>query len=385
MIYLDNAATSAPLDSVCEKMNYVNRECFANASAAHAFGFSAEKLVNESRRKIADFLGVKPETITFTAGGTESDNIAIRGYLTANPRGGNHIITTAIEHPAVLEVFRHLEAKEGYRVTRISVDGNGVMDYQQLEEAIGPDTALISVMLVNNEVGSIQDIAKVSAIRNRKNPKAVLHVDAVQAFGKMKILPEKLGIDLLAASGHKFYGPKGIGILYAKKGLRLQPVEYGGGHEKGLRSGTLNTPAIAGLHDAVCFAESSMTANTEKVRKLKETLLNALYALDLGAKVNGDAKNASPYILNISFPWVKSEVLLHHLAERDIYVSSGSACSTNHKSRTYSHVLTAMDVPAEYIDSAIRISFSYANTEEEMLETAKAIGEIVPKIRYKNV
>ncbi len=385
MIYLDNAATTAPLDTVCEKMNYVNRKCFANSSAMHAYGFAAEQLVNQSRRKIADFLGVKTETITFTAGGTESDNIAIMGYLKANPRSGNHIITTSIEHPAVLEVVRHLEEKEGYRVTRLSVDENGIIDEQQLEAAIGPDTALISVMLVNNEVGAIQDIAKVSAIRNRKNPKAVLHVDAVQGFGKMKLQPEKMGIDLLAASGHKFYGPKGIGILYARKGIRLQPVEYGGGHEKGLRAGTLNTPAIAGLYDAILFAESSMTEHARKVQKVKETLLDALAALNLGLKVNGDPVNGSPYILNISFPWVKSEVLLHHLAEQGIYVSSGSACSTNHKSRTYSHVLTAMGVPVEYIDSAIRLSFSYATTEEEVLETAKAIGEIVPKIRYKSV
>lgn len=385
MIYLDNAATTAPLDNVCEKMNYVNRECFANSSAMHAYGFAAEQLVNQSRRKIADFLGVKPETITFTAGGTESDNIAIMGYLKANPRSGNHIITTAIEHPAVLEVVRHLEEKEGYRVTRLSVDENGIIDYQQLEESIGPDTAIISVMLVNNEVGSIQDIARISAIRNRKNPKTVLHVDAVQGFGKMKIQPEKVGIDLLAASGHKFYGPKGIGILYARKGLRLQPVEYGGGHEKGLRAGTLNTPAIAGLYDAVLFAEENMMSHAKKVLAVKRSLIDALTALNLGMKVNGDPESGSPYILNISFPYVKSEVLLHHLAEKGIYVSSGSACSTNHKGRTYSHVLLAMGVPVEYIDSAIRLSFSYATTEEEVLETAKAIGEIVPKIRYKNV
>lgn len=385
MIYLDNAATTAPLDSVCEKMNYVNRECFANSSAMHAYGFAAEQLVTQSRRKIADFLGVKPETITFTAGGTESDNIAIMGYLKANPRAGKHIITTAIEHPAVLEVFRHLAEKEDYRVTVLAVDSNGIIDYQQLEESINPDTALISVMLVNNEVGSIQDIGRISAIRNRKNPKAVLHVDAVQGFGKMKIQPEKVGIDLLAASGHKFYGPKGIGILYARKGIRLQPVEYGGGHERGLRAGTLNTPAIAGLYDAVLFAEEHMTAHAKHVQNVKTALLNALTAMDLGMKVNGDPVNGSPYILNISFPWVKSEVLLHHLAEQGIYVSSGSACSTNHKGKTYSHVLMAMGVPVEHIDGAIRLSFSYDTKETDVLAVAEAIGEIVPKIRYKNV
>ncbi len=382
MIYFDNAATTAPLRSVCEAINNVNMNLYANASALHTFGFEAEKIVTRARKAMADFMKVRPENIIFTSGGTESNNIAVMGFLKANPRLGRHIITSAVEHPAVLEVFRNL-ASEGYRVTILDTDDTGEIDYEQLEDEICEDTALISIMNVNNEVGTIQDLEKVSHIRNRKNPKAAIHSDCVQAFGKIQVCPEKIGVDMLSLSGHKFYGPKGIGALYIRKGIKVLPIMYGGGHERGIRSGTLNTPAIAGLYEALKFAEDNIKVNYEKAAAVKRKLAGELKDRIPFIKINGVFENSSPYILNVSFPGVKSEVLLHHLAEKDIFVSSGSACSSNSKNRKYSHVLFAMGAGADEIDGAVRFSFSCENTEEEALNAARAIEEIIPRIKYK--
>lgn len=380
MIYFDNAATTAPLIRVCETMNRVNRDYYANASALHTFGFAAEKLVTAARNKLADFLSVKADCITFTSGGTESNNIAILGYLHANPRAGKHLITSATEHPAVLEVFQAL-AKDGYEITMIDVDSTGKLDYVQLEAAITPETALISIMSVNNETGAIHDLAEISRIRNRKNPKTILHSDGVQAFGKLLLHPEKTGIDLLSFSAHKIYGPKGIGALYIRKGIRIFPVMYGGGHEKGLRSGTLNTPAIAGFGEAAVFAAENRNSSFQSIKGLKNQLLAEIQSQSFPVIVNGDPETDSPFILNLSFPGVKSEVLLHHLAEKEIYVSSGSACSSNHN--RHSHVLSAMSLGADVIDSSIRISFSYSNTMSDVFEIIQQLKEIIPKIKYK--
>jgi len=380
MIYLDNAATTKPLDSVCQTINLMNSEFYGNTSSLHSFGFESEKMVSKTRNILADILAVKSESIYFTSGGTESNNIAILGYLKANAKRGKHVITTSIEHPSVSEVFKQLET-QGYEVSLLNVDANGIIDYKQLEELIRPDTVLISIMMVNNETGAKQDFSKISSLRNRKNPKAVIHSDCVQAFGKFNIKPESIGIDMLSASGHKIYGPKGIGFLYIKKGVRVLPIMYGGGHEKALRSGTLNSSAIAALYHAVLYAKENMNANLEWVKGLKLLLWESLSSLKNAVHL-GFSEFASPYILNVSFENVKSEVFLHHMAERGIYVSSGSACASNSKNKKHSHVLTAMGVNPKLIDGSVRFSFSTFNTREEIEEVAQVAIEIVQKIKY---
>ena len=378
MVYFDNAASTAPLESVCETVNYVNKELYANSSASHGFGLESEKLIDKSRKLMGDILGVKYDTIFFTSGGTEANNLAVLGYLKANKHAGKHIITSKTEHPAVLEIFKFL-ASEGYEVTTIEVDEKGRLDYEGLYEAIRSDTSLISIMTVNNETGAIHDLVKIASIRNEKNIKAVIHSDCVQAFGKIALSPLKSGIDMLSASGHKFHAPKGIGVLYARKGIRLLPVIYGGGHEKGLRSGTLNTPGIAGLYPAAQFMINNLNENSRHVKSIKDTIISRLSEglENICDKfiVNGDAEKDSPYILNFSLPGIKSEVMLHHLAQRKIYVSAGSACASNNKK--YSHVLSSMMLGADVIDSSLRFSFSHNNTKEEAVIAADAIIELV--------
>ena len=384
MIYFDNAATTAPLKEVCEVMNRINFEIYGNTASLHSFGVEAEKLVNITRNKIAEFIGVDKNTITFTSGGTESNNLAILGYLSANPRLGKHLITSVAEHPSVLEVFKYLSSDKSpikYTTTFIGVDKDGQLDYEQLYSSICEETALISIMSVNNETGAMTDHLRIAAVRNMKNPKTVIHSDCVQSFGKIKLNPDYLGIDMFSASGHKLHGPKGTGFLYVRKGLRLSPILYGGGHEKSLRSGTLNSPAIGALSVAIDNCKENLEKNSRQyVKNIKSELVSRLDIRNNEFFINGNEEEDSPYILNMSFGNVKSEVLLHHLAQRQIYVSSGSACSSN--SRKNSHVLTAMGLENGRIDSAVRFSFSAKNTCEEAVEVANVIKEIIPIISY---
>ncbi len=375
-IYFDNSATTRQYDEVTELVADTAKNIYGNPSSLHTKGIEAEKAVRSAREAIAEFLGVLSKEIYFTSGGTESNNLAIRGYLDANPRKGKHIITTQIEHPSVLEVYHHLE-KKGYLVDYIGVDENGMVDIEHLHKKITPETALISVVYVNNEAGTIQRMEQIAAIRDTMNPNTVIHADAVQAYGKIAILPEKLGIGLLSVSSHKIHGPKGVGALYVSKKVKINPLFYGGGQETLLRSGTENVPGIAGFGLASALTSGKLRENNEKAAILKASFIELLAATEIDHSVLSP-KDGSPYILNIAFENVRAEVLLHHLEQKGIYVSTGSACASHKNTR--SHVLTAMKVPVQLIDGAIRFSFSGFNTQEEVKHTVEAIKEIIPVI-----
>lgn len=375
-IYLDNSATTRQYDEATELMTYVAKNMFGNPSSLHTKGIEAEKIVRSARESIADSLDVQSKEIYFTSGGTESNNLAIRGFLDANPRKGKHIITTQIEHPSVLEVYHHLE-KQGYRVDYLDVDENGIVDLGQLQKKITPETALISVILVNNETGTIQQTEQITAVRDALNPQTVIHADAVQAYGKMPILPNKSGIDILSVSSHKIHGPKGIGALYVSKKVKINPLFYGGGQETLIRSGTENVPGIAGFGLASRLTLSKLEEHYKLVSLLTKNFTKKLAETDIDHFVLSP-EDGSPYILNIAFKDVRAEVLLHHLEQKRIYVSTGSACSSHKNTR--SHVLTAMKVPMQLIDGAIRFSFSGFNTKEEINRTVEALNEIIPVI-----
>lgn len=378
MIYFDNAATTKPLKRVVDDMNFINEQYYANPASLHGFGYQCERYVEDSRSKIASVLDVPSECLFFTSGGTESDNTAIMGYLSANPRKGKHIITSKIEHPAVLETYKHLQSI-GYETTLLDVDSTGKVDLQQLEDSIREDTSLVSVILVNNEIGTIQDIRLISRVIKLKNKDTVLFVDAVQGFGKIEIKPERLGIDMMSISGHKICGPKGIGGLYIKKGLRVNPIMFGGGQEQGFRSGTLNVPAIVGFATAANLIDKDRKLNYNKMAELKKYFSKKIKENFKNTRINSDFEDASPYILNVSFGGLKSEVLLHHLAQKEIYVSSDSACSSRRNIR--SHVLEAIGA-GDSADGTIRFSFSAYNTIDEVDETIEALKSIIPVISY---
>lgn len=377
-IYFDNSATTRPYDEVIEYMSFLNREVYGNPSSLHRKGIEAEKVLRETRESIAGSLGCKPGEIYFTSGGTESDNIAIMGFLKANPRTGKHIITTKIEHPAVLEVFKHLEGE--YRTDYLNVDCNGRVKLDELEELVTEETALLSVMAVNNEVGTIQPLEDIIRAARRKNRNIAIHVDAVQAYGKIDINVKKLGIDFLALSGHKIHGPKGIGALFIDEKRKVQSIVYGGGQELQLRSGTENIPAVGGLGKAVKLASDSLKDNYNKVAGISGYFRDKLRE-ELPETTIISPEDALPYILAVSFPRLKAEVLLHHLEEKNIYVSTGSACSS--KKKNHSHVLVAMGVDSSIIDGVIRFSFSSHNELKEIDRTLEVLLETIPRIQYR--
>lgn len=377
-IYLDNSATTRPYDEVNEFVFEINKYCYGNPSSLHTKGIEAERKINAARDIIAKTLVTDARQIIFTSGGTESNNIAIKGFLEANPRKGKHIITTKIEHPSVLEVCSHLE-KTGYKIDYLNVGKDGIINLEELKSKITGDTALISIIMVNNETGAIQPVDDAVKIKNAINPGIVFHTDAVQAYGKFVINPAKSGVDLISVSSHKIHGPKGVGVLYYKNNIRLMPILYGGGQESKLRSGTENVSGICGFGMAADITCKNIGINMEKVFSIKKAFIDKLTLCDFKYRIISDEK-ASPYILNISFDGLKSEVLLHHLERRNIYVSTGSACSSRKKKQ--SHVLQSMGFPSYVTDGAIRFSFSASNTIEEIDETITALREIVPDIKY---
>ncbi len=379
-IYFDNSATTKPYEKVLDIMREVGGNCYGNPSSLHSRGIEAERLINGARDTVAGCMGAESKEIIFTSGGTESNNLAIRGYLEANSRKGGHIITTAIEHPSVLEVFRYLETK-GLRVDYLEVGQDGKIILEQLEEKICDDTALISIMLVNNETGTIQPVNEVAVIRDRKNRNTVIHADAVQAFGKFMLNPAKSGIDLMSLSSHKINGPKGVGALYSSKRLKIKPLILGGGQEGLLRSGTENVPGICGFGLSAELSLKSLDGNHGIVTSLNSYLRRKLSGCSFDYCILSPA-SASPYILNISFPGLKSEVLLHHLEQKGIFVSTGSACSSRKNKK--SHVLTAMGIDNRTADGAVRFSFSGFNTETEIDEMTDALETIIPVITIKS-
>jgi cysteine desulfurase len=378
-IYLDNSATTRPYDEVIDYMRMINQETYGNPSSLHRKGIEAEKLIKKARTAIAASLKVEDKEIIFTSGGTEANNLAITGYLEANPRKGKHIITTQIEHPSVLEVFKNLEGK-GYEVDFVGVNTSGKLNLAELRNKIRPSTALISIMFVNNEIGTIQSFKDIMPMIKSINKTAVIHVDGVQAYGKLPIEPKKLDIDLLTVSSHKIHGPKGVGALYLKRNTKLKPIIFGGGQEALLRAGTENVSGVCGFGKASEMIFDSLSQNALKVEKLKaffvEKLPHFVEHYDIIS-----TEDALPNILNISFSSVRAEVLLHHLEEKNIFVSTGSACSS--RKNMHSHVLKAIGLDAKIIEGALRFSFSEFNNEAEIQETLNALKEIIPIIKMK--
>ena len=376
--YFDNSATTKALDSVRDIMVKTLTEDFGNPSAKHTKGMEAENYIRQAAADIAKTLKVKDKEILFTSGGTESNNMALIGTALANQRAGKHIISTRIEHASVYQPLAFLESL-GFEVTYLHVDHNGHISLEELEQSIRPDTILVSVMYVNNEIGAIEPIDEIARLVHGKNPKIVFHVDAIQAYGKLVIRPKKQGIDLLSVSSHKIHGPKGVGFLYIRSGVKIKPLIYGGGQQAGMRSGTENVPGVAGFGAAV---KEMYTDHAEKIQKLiglKDYMTDRLGEIE-GTMINSKKGEASaPQIVSVSFEGVRSEVLLHALEDKGIYVSSGSACSSNHPG--ISGTLKGIGVAQKLLDSTIRISFSIFNTKEEVDYTIDVLKELVPVLR----
>ena len=376
--YFDNSATTKVLD--CVKDAVVDAMCvnYGNAAAKHRKGVEAENLIREAKKAIADTLKVQEKEILFTSGGTESNNTALIGTALANRRAGKHLITTGVEHPSIYNTLGFLQ-EQGFEITYLPVDHNGHIDLDQLREAVRPDTILVSVMYVNNEVGAVEPIEAISQCIKKKNPKTLFHVDAIQAYGKYKIRPKKQGIDLLSVSGHKIHAPKGVGFLYIRDGVKIRPILFGGGQQKGMRSGTENVPGCVGLGVAAREAYKDFDARIEKLYTLREHLIAGLKPLG-GVTINGseDRTNA-PQIVSASFEGIRSEVLLHALEDKGVYVSSGSACSSNHPG--ISGTLKGIGVKKELLDSTIRFSLGDLNTEEEVDYAIGVLGELLPVLR----
>lgn len=385
-IYLDNAATTRVYPSVCERMVEMMLQDYGNPSSLHIKGFTAEQAVKEAKKTIASVLKVDTKEIVFTSGGTESNNMAIIGAAMANRRRGNHLITTSIEHASVYNPFIWLET-QGFHVTYLPVDAQGVVSLEALEQAIREDTILVSVMAVNNEIGTIQPLDDIGTRIKNKNPEILFHVDAIQGFGKIEIYPEKLHIDLMSVSGHKLHGPKGIGFLYIRDKVKVQPLILGGGQQKDMRSGTENVPGIVGLGEAVRQVFDHFSEKQKALYQLRAYFIGQIKEMD-GVKVNGfDAyisdknfhQGAAPHVVSVSFENIRAEVLLHALEERGIYVSSGSACSSNHPA--ISGTLKAIGTEKKYLDATIRFSLCYDTTKEELDECLEALRSLLPMLR----
>lgn len=372
--YLDNSATTPLCIKAKERMVDAIENTWGNPSSLHEKGIEADLLLKSAKRAVANALSCTEKEIIFTSGGTEGNNLAVFGAAHQGKRNGNRVITSAVEHPSVQKAFDRLEA-EGFEVIRIPTDKKGFVDFAELEKAVNEKTVLISVMAVNNEVGTIQPVEELSKIVKRKNAPALIHVDAVQAFGKIPLTPKKWGIDLMTVSSHKIHGPKGTGALFIKEGTKLSPVAAGGGQERDIRPGTEPMPAIAGFYGAV--EELKVKESLLKMTELRDYLANELAKRDF-VTVNSP-ENALPYIINLSLKGLRSETVLNFLSDMEIYVSSGSACSKGHKSP----VLTAMGLDDALIDSSLRVSMSRMTTKEQLDYFLNGIDMAVKVIRKK--
>ncbi len=371
--YLDNSATTPLCKTAKEQMLDAMDNCWGNPSSLHEKGIEAHLLLCKVRKQAAKILCCDEKEIYFTSGGTEGNNIAIIGAARANERKGKKLITTKIEHPSVLNTFRFLE-NEGFEVTYISTDSSGHIDMNELEKAVDEKTVLISMMAVNNEVGTIQPFDKISSIVKKKNSPALIHVDAVQAFGKLQLNPKKSGVDLMTVSSHKIHGPKGVGALFIKQGTKIKGITFGGGQENDIRPGTEPMPAIAGFFGAM--SEIDVKRKSEKVKELRDDFVAKLKMTN-GVTVNSP-DDALPFIVNLSLEGLRSETVLNFLSDMEIYISSGSACSKGHKS----HVLTAMGLSDKTIDSSLRVSLSCMTTKEELdyfLQGIKTAMKVIMK------
>ena len=406
-IYLDNSATTKIDPQILKIVARIAEESYGNPSSIHRKGREAERNLNASRKELAGLLGVKDNEIIFTSGGTEANNMAILGLARRYRKKGNHLITTAIEHPSILEPFLILE-KEGFEVTYLPPDSQGIIEPQSALQALRPETILVSIMHVNNETGALQPIAQVAALLKKEKKELLLHTDAVQSFGKIPLPPGLQGIDALSISAHKFHGPKGTGALFLRDGILLTPLLGGGGQERGLRPGTENTPGIAGMVLAARQSYTGMKERSAQLRQMKRQLLSSLEQRHPWIRLNGprdesetevaesegisapkeggarheksaSEERSAPHIINISFPGIKGEIIVHALGEQGIFVSTGAACHSRAKSDN--HVLSAMGVNEERRASAIRFSLSALTKPEEIIYAAEKINETVSKLK----
>lgn len=378
-IYLDNSATTRAYESVGDLVRKVMCEDYGNPSSMHAKGMAAEKYIKEAKETLAGLWKVQPKEIFFTSGGTESDNLALIGAARANARAGKHLITSSIEHPAIINTMRYLEEEEGFRVTYLPVDRYGRVRLDALKQALCRETILVSIMYVNNEVGSVQPIQEAASIVKAYNRNILFHVDAVQGFGKYRIYPKRLKIDMCSISGHKIHGPKGIGALYIDEHVKIKPIIFGGEQQKNIRSGTENVSGIAGLALAARTIYEGLDGKVARMRALKRHFIEEVIKIE-NTTIHGlyDEMSA-PHIISVGFAGIRSEVLLHALEEKGIYVSSGSACSSNHPQ--VSGVLKGIGARQEFLDATLRFSMSEFTTEEEIDTTLRTLYNIVPMLR----
>ncbi|MCM1179056.1 MAG: cysteine desulfurase [Clostridium sp.] len=373
-VYFDNAATTKIIPEVREIMLETIDLEYGNPSSMHKKGMGAEKYIRYARQVMAKQLKCEPKEITFTSGGTESNNLALIGIALANKRAGRHIITTGIEHASVYNPILYLQDL-GFRVTFLKVDAFGKMDLEELKHSLCEDTILVSTMAVNNEIGAVEPVLEASGIIKEYNKNIIYHVDAVQAFGKMPVYPKRMGVDALSVSGHKIHGPKGSGALFVDSHVKIKPILYGGGQEMGLRSGTENTAAVAGMGKAAEMICGRMEENREKMSAVKKALIEGALKLPDVTDHSGEA----PHIASLSFRGVRSEVLLHALEDKGIFVSAGSACSSNHPA--VSGVLKAIGLDKDLSESTLRFSFSEYNTVEEAEYAVTVLQELLPVLR----
>lgn len=377
--YLDNSATTRAFPEVGELVYKVMCQDFGNPSSMHRKGVEAEHYIKDAKESLAKILKVNTKEIFFTSGGTESDNLALIGCARANKRRGNHLITTSIEHDAILNTMRYLEEEEGFRVTYLSVDSNGKVSLEALKEALCPETILVSIMYVNNEVGTVQPVEEAAKIVKEYNSNILMHSDAVQGFGKYHIYPKRQKIDLLSVSGHKIHGPKGVGFIYIGEKVKIRPILFGGGQQKDMRSGTENVPGIAGLGLAAKMSYRDLDMKVALMRELKAHFLEGLKQID-DITIHGVTDEGSaPHIISVGVAGIRSEVLLHTLEEKGIYVSSGSACASNHPA--VSGVLKSIGAEQKYLDSTIRFSMSEFTTKEEIDYVLETLYNCIPMLR----
>ena len=376
--YFDNSATTRVYDESIDIMVKMMRECYGNPSSLHSIGLEAEHYITDAAAIISKVLKCLPEEIIFTSGGTESNNMAIIGSALAKKRKGKHIVVSSVEHASVSAVMQFL-IREGFEVSYVPVNEHGISTAEDFADAVREDTILVSCMHVNNEIGSVMPVAEIARAVKAKNPDVYFHVDAIQSFGKIPVIPKEIGADLVSVSGHKIHGPKGSGFLYVKKGLLLRPIIYGGGQQKNMRSGTENVPAIAGLGAAVEKTFDGFDEKVKHIADMRNRLVKGLLEIE-NVYCNTDVENGAPHIASISFEGVRAEVMLHSLEDKEIYVSSGSACSSN-KSKE-SAVLSAIGLDKKKLESTVRFSFSEDNTEEQVDYAIDTIKELLPVLRH---
>ena len=376
--YFDNSATTRVYPEVVTAMNDIMLMQYGNPSSMHRKGMEAEMVLRSARQTVAKTLKTDDRNILFTSGGTESDNMALIGCATAAIRSGKHIITTRIEHPAILETCAYLE-EQGFEVTYLNVDKNGLIDLGELEDSVRSDTTVVSIIHTNNEIGAVEPVEEASRIIKAKNPNTLFHVDAVQGYGKFSINPKKAGIDLMSVSGHKIHGPKGIGFLYIGNGVKIHPIIHGGGQQKNLRSGTENVPGIVGLARASEIIYERLDNDRANMYAMKERLIEGLLSID-DIKINGlTGEDSAPHIVSASVGGVRSEVLLHALEDKDIYISAGSACASNKPA--VSETLKAIGVEKRFLESTVRFSLCGDNSMDQIEYALDAIKGILPMLR----